>query len=415
MQNLLEAAGLDETGIVECLTVFDEEHIDESALMMTSDSERFFFGLGIPKGYAVKIWNHLRKNCQPTNAHTTSGDINLNGQEEEDNTIPLLMCPSHGQELFSLCLESRNLQCRCCLLDAHTSHCLGTTDAIERMKTDLERVTITDRRCQLLSEKIASQQLLVDETQQKLSECTQVLQQLKEELVEEQSLQEELKVFLQHMSDSDTNYKNLLQQQHDLVKLHKFWTFALKKPLSESHMTFTPEQLQWLNEKVFNNRMADAKLLFSFVNNDKLTTFPAKEFHQRCDNKGPTVVLISEHPVDDNKNPKNIFGGFASQSWDSTTHGYKAAPGSFLFSVTSPFNNNPQLFPLKDQATTTALWYSTNNGPTFGGGHDLSCGQGPYSNLGFTYTRTTCRTLFWRTGGHQTKHLSVVEVFAVPA
>ena len=54
--------------------------------------------------------------------------------------------------------------------------------------------------------------------------------------------------------------------------------------------------------------------------------FTASEFHTRCDNKKPTLVVI--------KNDQDqVFGGFTKQTWNHTD-GYKNDPDAFLFSVT---------------------------------------------------------------------------------
>ncbi|PRP81201.1 hypothetical protein PROFUN_02035 [Planoprotostelium fungivorum] len=67
--------------------------------------------------------------------------------------------------------------------------------------------------------------------------------------------------------------------------------------------------------------------------------FKSSDFHQHCDNKGPTVVVIKS--VND-----SLFGGYAEASWEARGN-YVRTTKSFLFAL-----NNP-------------------HGPTFGGGHDL--------------------------------------------
>ena len=74
----------------------------------------------------------------------------------------------------------------------------------------------------------------------------------------------------------------------------------------------------------------------------------SKNFHEKCDNQGPTITLI--------KNEKgNIFGGFSSVSW--TSHGdYKQAPNSFLFTLTNIYGTNPTKFQLKDNNDSNAIY-----------------------------------------------------------
>ena len=85
-------------------------------------------------------------------------------------------------------------------------------------------------------------------------------------------------------------------------------------------------------------------------------------FHNKCDNKGPTIILC--------KNEKdNIFGGYSSISW-TTNIGYKSANGSFLFTLTNIHNTPPTKFP-NTQNENCAVYHNSGYGPTFGNGHDL--------------------------------------------
>ena len=65
----------------------------------------------------------------------------------------------------------------------------------------------------------------------------------------------------------------------------------------------------------------------------------ANIFHNKCDNKGPSLCLYQN-----DKN--NIFGGFASISWTSDQSGnYFSAPESFLFTLTNIHGTKPEKFP----------------------------------------------------------------------
>ena len=87
----------------------------------------------------------------------------------------------------------------------------------------------------------------------------------------------------------------------------------------------------------------------------------SNDFHNKCDNKGPTICLF--------KNEKgNIFGGYASISWDKNG-GYRSAPDSFIFTLTNIHNTQPTKFPNSEQRFS--LYFANNYGPIFGGGHDI--------------------------------------------
>ena len=89
----------------------------------------------------------------------------------------------------------------------------------------------------------------------------------------------------------------------------------------------------------------------------------SKNFHEKCDNKGPTITLI--------KNEKgNIFGGFSSVSWTGNG-GWRQAPNSFLFSLTNIYGINPIKFLLQDNNDSCAIYDHSCYGPIFGSGHDL--------------------------------------------
>jgi len=108
----------------------------------------------------------------------------------------------------------------------------------------------------------------------------------------------------------------------------------------------------------------------------------SKNFHEKCDNKGPTISLI--------KNEKgNIFGGFSSISWTSQGNN-KSAPNSFLFTLSNIYGTNPTKFQLKDNNYTWAIYDNLDYGPTFGGEFDLYVSNDFSNNnnsyVGFPYS-----------------------------
>jgi hypothetical protein len=89
--------------------------------------------------------------------------------------------------------------------------------------------------------------------------------------------------------------------------------------------------------------------------------FEASTFHRLCDNQGPTMVIIQS-------TGGYLFGGYASQSWNSAGS-YTNAKDSFLFLLTNA-NGSP----------ATKFLYNNNGhafnntpsyGPTFGNAYDL--------------------------------------------
>ena len=89
----------------------------------------------------------------------------------------------------------------------------------------------------------------------------------------------------------------------------------------------------------------------------KIDTHNAGAFHSKCDDKGPTVVLV--------KSDSNCrFGGYTSISWGASSGAYIWDESAFLFS----FDNKK-----KYNANTPnyAVYCHHQYGPTFGSGHDM--------------------------------------------
>ena len=87
-----------------------------------------------------------------------------------------------------------------------------------------------------------------------------------------------------------------------------------------------------------------------------------KNFHEKCDNKGPTITLYKN-------NNGFIFGGYASISWTSDGN-YHAAPDCFIFTLTNIHNTEPTKFPTKDKDQGTQ--HSSSKGTSFGDGCDIN-------------------------------------------
>ncbi len=57
--------------------------------------------------------------------------------------------------------------------------------------------------------------------------------------------------------------------------------------------------------------------------------FYKKDFHQLCDNKGPTITLMK---VDHNN---DCIGGFTAAQWKSTDSSYGRDPSAVVFNLTT--------------------------------------------------------------------------------
>lgn len=133
--------------------------------------------------------------------------------------------------------------------------------------------------------------------------------------------------------------------------------------------------------------------------------YTAKAFHQKCDNQGPTLVLVES-------NHGKIFGGFADAPWTSKGI-YATSDNNFLFSL-----DEQSYYPVKAAQRQWAQYCTASYGPTFGGGHDLfiadNCNYNNSSmSLGLTYeSRNHAASKI--TGGTSFT-VKEIEVFAVEA
>ncbi|CDW79395.1 UNKNOWN [Stylonychia lemnae] len=81
-------------------------------------------------------------------------------------------------------------------------------------------------------------------------------------------------------------------------------------------------------KKVQMNKFDNPKTQISFnqIYMGSRDGFKAKDFHSRCDNKGPTVCFILS-------DSGNVFGGFVTKSWKSQ-YSWEGDINAFIFSLT---------------------------------------------------------------------------------
>ncbi len=90
--------------------------------------------------------------------------------------------------------------------------------------------------------------------------------------------------------------------------------------------------------------------------------FAAAKFHQKCDGKGPTVVIAESAGG-------HIFGGYTEAAWDSSNQ-YKNCRDSFLFRLAGPGGVGPSQHRIS-QNCQNGIYCHSSFGPVFGSGNDM--------------------------------------------
>ena len=133
--------------------------------------------------------------------------------------------------------------------------------------------------------------------------------------------------------------------------------------------------------------------------------FDSATWHQKCDGKGPTVVIAKSAGG-------HIFGGYTETAWDSSNQ-YKHTRDSFLFRLSGPGGVGPSQHRIFQNFQEGIFCGSTSNcGPCFGsarnsGGHDmifLKTGYVEFRTFGNTYDRNGTATTFLAESQNATCH-----------
>ena len=122
----------------------------------------------------------------------------------------------------------------------------------------------------------------------------------------------------------------------------------------------------WIQHESCPSKHCTGDLLFRATRDG----FAPATFHQKCDGKGPTVVIAKSAGG-------HIFGGYTEAAWDSSS-GWKHCHNSFLFRLSGPGGVGPSQH-LIFQNLGNGIWCNSNYGPAFGGEQHF---PGPVSELG---------------------------------
>ena len=163
-----------------------------------------------------------------------------------------------------------------------------------------------------------------------------------------------------------TIYNNIISNYSDIIKIRTFDSILLNE---------TNKCNECLNKIYEWTGGKNMELLYRGTRDG----MSADVFHNKCNNKGPTISLF--------KNEKGyIFGGYASIDWTSYGN-YRTASDSFIFTLTNMYNISPTKF--ANSNTSYSIYDYSSYGPTFGGGHDIYIDFSNNSNyLNFPHSYT---------------------------
>ena len=153
--------------------------------------------------------------------------------------------------------------------------------------------------------------------------------------------------------NSDFNEKNCINNISRILKENLYESEIQYNFLNESNIIKTQKEKEILLN-FFNKKIKSIELIYSGSRDGD----SAKSFHQKCDNKGPTLTLCKE---------KNgiIFGGYTEANWDSEKRQAKSDKNAFIFSIT----NNKKI---ESKNYETSIECNPIFGPVFGFGGDIA-------------------------------------------
>ena len=183
--------------------------------------------------------------------------------------------------------------------------------------------------------------------------------------IEDNYYGEELKNIIYSLLDKD--YKKRASIEDVLKKVNSYLEIInFESNILENNNIYRENIIQWLQRPNNTNKIIKGiKLLYRGSRDD----FKARTFHEKCDNKGETLVLI--------KSDQNyIFGGYTEIDWDSTVwNGKVGAQNSsrrdgqgneFVFTLKNPHNISPSKFNMKNEWLNHSICCDINLGPIFG-------------------------------------------------
>ena len=192
----------------------------------------------------------------------------------------------------------------------------------------------------------------------------------------------DLKILMNNCITIDNNIKEIkeinelnesLKKGEPLFYYYSYKFFAQEQP-NDEYSTFTPDKEEDIkqifndiknfgflknNGKIFKSKInIDEKKVKEYLDNRNFIASllyrktvdgdKPKDFHDKCDNKGITMIFIQT-------TDESVFGGYTEKGWEGT--GHKRDKSTFIFNYNGKY-------PAKDDKD--CIYCDPNYGPTFG-------------------------------------------------
>ena len=136
----------------------------------------------------------------------------------------------------------------------------------------------------------------------------------------------------------------------------------------------------WIQHESCPSKHCTGNLLFRATRDG----FDPANFHQKCDGKGPTVVIAKSAGG-------HIFGGYTKAAWFTPSFGvgeFRSCRDSFLFRLSGPGGVGPSQHRIF-RNFQKGIYCESGFGPAFGNGHDMLFGNSKvfFQTFGNTYSK----------------------------
>ncbi len=162
-------------------------------------------------------------------------------------------------------------------------------------------------------------------------------------------------------SEEDCPEYPSVDEEHEDILKHHVRLFSGHMSMIQSNIITTAEETDIIHDWLIEDK-SDGELHLLY---DSTTEgFSPKTFHERCDNKGPTLILIETVEG-------WVMGGYSNSPWPKELGDHCSASKAFIFNLRGYGLPYPIKRKLKDEDDITAIRCNSEGGPAFGSG-DMS-------------------------------------------